>query len=163
LQRADAVFGEIERVARDSYHQRWHDVRAGNALAQCLNGWAYALATLLAPKQRDPARAVILAQEAVDLAPKYGVYWRTLGVAHYRAGNWTAARRALEKSIELGFRKGSCLFFLAMTYWQLDEKAKARDWHDKAVKWMDGNMPTNAELRRFRTEAAKLLEVKEVK
>ena len=43
------------------------------------------------------------------------------------------------------------------------DKADARTWYDKAVEWMEKNQPKNDELRRFRAEAAKLLEPKEKK
>jgi hypothetical protein len=54
-------------------------------------------------------------------------------------------------------------FFLAMAQWQLGQKDKAREWYDRAVGWMDKNEPKNVELRRFRVEASKLLELKEKK
>ena len=52
-------------------------------------------------------------------------------------------------------------FFLAMAYWQLSEKQKARPWYEKAVEWMDKHDPKNEELRRFRAEAEELLRVKQ--
>jgi tetratricopeptide (TPR) repeat protein len=157
VEETDSIFQEIERVARVALRQKPDDAKTRNALAQCLNGWAYVLATLLDPEMRDPGRAVSLSQEAVELNPSNGVFWRTLGVAHYRTENWTDARAALEKSRELGFQKSSCFFFLAMAHWQLGEKDKAREWYDKAVEWMEANFKDNAELIRFRTEAEKLL------
>ena len=54
-------------------------------------------------------------------------------------------------------------FFLAMSHWQLGQKDKAREWYDRAAQWMDKNQPTDEELRRFRAEAAELLELKEKK
>ncbi len=48
-------------------------------------------------------------------------------------------------------------------HWQLGEKEKAREWYDKAVQWMDNNQPANDELRRFRSEAAELLGIKDVR
>jgi uncharacterized protein HemY len=91
-----------------------------------------------------------------------GNIWNTLGVAQYRAKDWKAAIAALDKSMKLG-PGGDCSasFFLAMSHWQLGEKAEARKWFDKAVKWMDKNLPQNEELRRFRAEAAALLGVTE--
>src|SRR5205085_5244188 len=84
--------------------------------------------------------------------------WNTLGAAHLRAGNWKDAITALGKSMSL--RKGGDSFdwfFLAMAHWQLGEKEKARQWHDKVVAWMDKNRPNEDEHRRFRAEAAALL------
>jgi Flp pilus assembly protein TadD len=129
-----------------------------------LNALAWDLATHAEPARRDPARAVSLAKEAVELKPQQGYYHNTLGAALYRAGDWKAAIVALEKSMEL--RKGgdsNDWFFLAMAHWQLGDKDKARPWYGRAVEWMDKNQPMNEELRRFRVEAAELLELKEKK
>ena len=62
------------------------------------------LATGPDPKVRNPRRAVALAKEAVELGPNEGTtrgtVWHTLGVAHYRAGDWKDAILALNKSLE---------------------------------------------------------------
>ena len=122
------------------------------------------MATCPDSKLRDPVQAVALAKKAVELGPNQGSFWNTLGVAHYRAGDWKGAIAALQKSMEL--RKGGTSFdwlFLAMTHWQLGEKEKARAWYDKAVEWMDKTQPKDEELRRFRAEAEELLGVKDKK
>jgi hypothetical protein len=46
-----------------------------------------------------------------------------------------------------------------MTHSQLGEKDKAREWFDRAVQWMEKGNKDNAELTRFRAEAAELLGV----
>jgi tetratricopeptide (TPR) repeat protein len=128
------------------------------------NHAAWALATRPDFKSLNPARAIAFAKKAVELAPKQGAYWNTLGVAHYRGGDWKAAVETLQKSMEL--RQGGDSFdwfFLAMAHWQLGEKDKAREWYDRAVQWMDKNQPSNEELHRFRTEAAELLGLNEKK
>jgi tetratricopeptide (TPR) repeat protein len=124
------------------------------------NGLAWLLATVPDAKFRDSHRSIELAQKAVELAPKEGSYWNTLGVAHYRAGDWKAAIAAFKKSMAL--RQGGDSFdwfFLAMAHWQLGDKDEARRWHDRAVEWMKKKDPTNEELIRFRAEAAELLSV----
>jgi serine/threonine protein kinase/WD40 repeat protein len=129
-----------------------------------LNNQAWVLATHAEPKSRNPGRAVKLAQHAVELAPKEGMIWNTLGVAHYRCGDWKAAIAALTKSMEL--RNGGDSFdwfFLAMGHWKLDQKKEARKWYDQAIAWMDKNQPQNEELRRFRAEAAELLGIENKK
>ncbi len=117
------------------------------------------------PSVRAPGKAVELASKAVELAPKVGICWKTLGVAHYRAGDWNATMAALDKSMQLtnGGDAGGW-FFLAMAHWQLGDKEKAREWHDRAVKWMDDNRQnlekskaTAEEFGRCRAEAAELL------
>ena len=103
-------------------------------------------------------------QESRRAAPKEGTFWNTLGVAHFRTGDWNAAIAALTRSMDL--RTGgdsNDWFFLAMAHWQKGDKLEARCWYDKAVSWMDKNQSENDELSRFRAEAAALLEVKQKK
>jgi tetratricopeptide (TPR) repeat protein len=108
---------------------------------------------------RSLDRAVSLAREAVLLAPKGGDCWLTLGVAHYRAGDWKAAVAALNKATELRSGGDSAeWFFLAMAHWQLGDKKQARSWYDRAMRWMDENRSRDEKLRRWRVEAAALLE-----
>ncbi|HTU89418.1 MAG TPA: protein kinase, partial [Gemmataceae bacterium] len=107
------------------------------ALANNNNAWQ--LATHADAKLRDPLRAVELAQQAVALAPKEGIFWNTLGVAHYRAGNWVESIAALEKSMQLlhGQFESFNTFFLAMSHWQRNDKEQAHKWYNQAVRWME--------------------------
>jgi tetratricopeptide (TPR) repeat protein len=132
--------------------------------AEANNYLARGLATCADANVRDLAQAVALAKRAVELAPTKGAYWNTLGVAHYHAGERKSAIADLEKSVELrGGGDSHDWFFLAMALWQFGDKEKAREFYDRAVQWMDKNEPTNEDLRRFRAEAAELLELKEKK
>jgi uncharacterized protein HemY len=127
-----------------------------------MNYFAWFLATSPELQLRDSDRSVELAKKAVESEPKSGSIWNTLGVAHYRAGDWKSAISALDKSMAL--RNGGDSFdwfFLTMAHWQLGEKDEARKWYDKAVEWTDKNQPDNEELRRFRAEAAELLGITE--
>ncbi len=156
------------RQARGHVNSRQWDKAIG-AYAQAIeldpknpttqNNLSWLLATCPDAKFRDPGRAVALAKEAVKLAPKEGNHWNTLGVAHYRAGDWKAAVAGLEKSNELlgGKELSFNAFLLAMAHWQMGNKDEARQWHAQAVRWMEKNKPQDEELRRFRTEAAELL------
>jgi hypothetical protein len=130
------------------------------------NNEAWRLATQPEAKSRDPRRAVDLAQQAVELAPKRGLFWNTLGVAHYRAGNYQESIAALEKSRQLqaGQLAAFDSFFLAMAHWQLGHKDEAQNWRAKAVEWVQKNQEAlkknpehDGELRRFRAEAEELL------
>jgi tetratricopeptide (TPR) repeat protein len=126
------------------------------------NNVAWDMATCADPRFRNPQRAVLLAKKAVALAPPNGGCWNTLGTAYYRAGQWKDAVAALEKSMQL--RSGGDSFdwfFLAMSHRQLGDPAKAREWYDRAVQWMDKNKPQDEELRSFRAEAAALLGIRE--
>ena len=130
--------------------------------AEAYNNLAWFLATSATAGLEHPNRAVELAKTAVDLAPKEGRLWSTLGVAQYRAGNWKAAIAALQKSDELlqGNHLSINAFVLAMSYRQLGNEAGARKWYDQAVGWMEKNKPQAEELLRFRAEAEQLLKVK---
>jgi tetratricopeptide (TPR) repeat protein len=129
--------------------------------ASALANLAWLLATCPEAKFRDVKKAVEFAKKAVEMAPKEGTHRKTLGAAQYRAGDWKESIAALEKSMEL--RNGGDSFewfFLAMAHWQLGTKDDARKWYDRAAEWMDKNATDNDELRRFRDEAEKLLEIK---
>jgi WD40 repeat protein len=137
-------------------------IRLSPRFAPWTNDLAWRLANRLNPEPHHVRTAVALALHAVKSAPAGGVFWNTLGAAHYRAGDWKEAVAALEKAMAL--RNGGDSFdwfFLAMAHWQLGEKEKAHQWYDQAVQWMDKNQPENGELRRFRAEAAELLGRKE--
>lgn len=45
-----------------------------------------------------------------------------------------------------------------MAHWQLGDQDEARKFYDQAVEWMEKNKPQDEELKRFRAEAAELLE-----
>jgi serine/threonine protein kinase/tetratricopeptide (TPR) repeat protein len=125
------------------------------------NSLAWFLATASDARLRDAGRAVELATTTTNHSPNDGDFWNTLGAARYRAGQWQAAITALEKSMAL--RKGgdsSDWFFLSMAHWQLGAQDQARQWYDKAVRWMDRNQPSNKDLRRFQAEAAALINPK---
>ena len=129
-------------------------------LASGYNNLAWLLATCADVKLRDPGEAVLLAKKAVELNSKDGNNYNTLGAALWSAREWKAAVEAFQKSMDMrNGRDGNDWFFLAMCHHHLGDKEKARSWYDKAVEWMDKNAASNVELRRFRAEAAQLLEV----
>jgi serine/threonine protein kinase/Flp pilus assembly protein TadD len=128
------------------------------------NYLAWILVTCEDLKIRNYAEGLKLAQRNIELVPKEGIYWNTLGAAHYRAGNGKETVAALEKSMQLrGGGDSYDWFFLAMAHWRLGEKDKARQWYDRAVQWMDKKMSKDKELGRFRAEAAELLKIEAMK
>jgi tetratricopeptide (TPR) repeat protein len=162
-QRAGSYLDLARLLAAEGRHeeaQTWVEkvlqVQPVSAMGQ--NNLAWLLATVEDPKFRHPARAVELAQKAVELAPKQRSYWNTLGAAQYRAEDWTAAVAALEKSMELGAGGDARdWFFLAMAHWQLGEKEEARKWRQQAIDWTNKHAPVDEELRRFQIEAQELI------
>lgn len=134
-----------------------------NVSAVELNNLAWQLVTVEDQSLRDAQEAVELAEQAVKLDPK-GTYFNTLGVAHFRAGNWQQAIEALKRSLESGeVPLVYDAFFLAMAHWQLDEQEEARNWYQKGVDWLnDSANPAPDELRfTGKEEAQRLLELNE--
>jgi tetratricopeptide (TPR) repeat protein len=113
--------------------------------------------------RRDPERAVALARRAATLAPGQEVSLKTLGVALYRAGQYTEAISVLEQSLAAG--KGAFdavdLFFLAMAHQRLGHASQARVCFDRAGRWCGEhmNLPAHyvSELTAFRAEAEAVL------
>jgi serine/threonine protein kinase/tetratricopeptide (TPR) repeat protein len=126
------------------------------------NDLAWLLATCPDVKHRNVRRAVELASRAVELVPKRGSFWNTLGVTRYYAGDHQGAIDALNESMELNNGgDGFDWIFLAMARRQLGDTTAARHWYDQAVAWMEKNAPKNDDLIRFRAEAAKVLELQQ--
>jgi serine/threonine protein kinase len=146
-----------DRPAAERSFQRLREFEPTRA--EALNDLAWYLATNPDPCFSDPARAVELAGKAVVASPEEGTYWNTLGVARYRSGNWAGAVAALEESRRLlGDQFESFnTFFLALSRWQMGDRGTARNTYDQAVTWMDRHKPNDAELVRFRQEAAALM------
>jgi serine/threonine protein kinase/Tfp pilus assembly protein PilF len=126
--------------------------------ADTANVLAWFLVTCPDPDVRNPDRAVELATKAVSRAPKVGAYWNTLGVAHYRAGDYRAALAALEKAVELTPQgDGTDSLFLAMTCWRLGQNEEAQGWYERAAGELELDHISAAELSACRTEAVALL------
>jgi serine/threonine protein kinase len=110
------------------------------------------------PSLRDPARAVNLARKAVDEQPGRAGCWRTLGLAHYRAGDWESAIASIRKSCELG-GGGDALdwFVLAMAHWRRGDRVEARRWYDRAATWVALHEPGDRDRPRLHAEATALM------
>lgn len=97
--------------------------------------------------------ALELAKKAVKL--KYANHiWNTLGVAHYRDGQYQEAITVLEKSMSLRkFGKAEDCFFLAMAHHQLGNHGEAQKYFQQAIQWQEKQPANEEELLRFRAEA----------
>jgi tetratricopeptide (TPR) repeat protein len=125
------------------------------------DGLAWMLATCPDSRFRHVPRAIQLAQTAVDRAPGHGIYWATLGAAHYAAGDYQAAVPALEKAVQLPSYWGSCpRFYLAMAKARLGQQDEARRWYEKGVARLEQHELRMVESLRVRDEAAKVLGIR---
>jgi tetratricopeptide (TPR) repeat protein len=104
---------------------------------------ARALANPKDQSLRDPTQAVMHAQKALEFPPGSGgesYIWVTLGMAHYRAGQWSDAVKALEQAAAAGPQtEANGDFFLAMAYWQLGQTQKAHEAYDRAIEWTESH------------------------
>jgi eukaryotic-like serine/threonine-protein kinase len=123
------------------------------------NNLAWFLAACPNPKLRDVPQALVLAQKVVQITPKEGNYWNTLGVVRYRSGNWNEAVDALTRAEELSKGKllGADGLFLALANWQRGDRQQALHWYNRAVEWLDKIKSDDDELLRFRAEAVILI------
>jgi eukaryotic-like serine/threonine-protein kinase len=154
-------------VLREAYRLDPRYPQARDRLPRALDRRAWELANGADPSGGDRKRAIELAAEAVRIAPDHAGYSYTLGVAHYRAGNWTAAIEAHRSTLRLR-RPGSpetgfTELYLALAHWKRGDRAEARQWFDQADQWVEKNQPDNKGLHRFRSEVAGELGVKEQK
>ena len=79
------------------------------------------------------------ARLAVDQAP-YAWHSHVAGAAHYRAGDCSEAVRWLDVSLAQQWvpaGRAQNQFMLAMSYFRLGEKARARALLDEAVRWCE--------------------------
>jgi tetratricopeptide (TPR) repeat protein len=107
--------------------------------------------------RHDLDTAVAMAQWIVEVCPSAAIYWNTLGVAHYRAGDDGSAITALDRATTLG---GSMPFnevFLAMAYARSGDRAQSEIRLAQAISQMMRDYPEHAELSRFCDEAHSLL------
>jgi serine/threonine protein kinase/WD40 repeat protein/tetratricopeptide (TPR) repeat protein len=142
--------------------QKALELNADNPSACNTLAWLY----VVGPEElRDPTKALCLAQKAVKLKPAEETYFNTLGVVHYRLGQYPPAVVWLERSLRKSRHSpaaASDLFFLAMCHARLGDADQARDCYHQALQCVQekqGQLSPNAreELNAFRAEADAVL------
>jgi tetratricopeptide (TPR) repeat protein len=152
-QLADSYIRRARGFLDEAARKNADDPETQNALAQML-------AQSPDHRLRDPARAVEWAKKAVERSPPAAPYRSTLGLALYRAGEWSGFIESIGKALEL--RNGgeaTDWFILAIVHWKRGDRDQGRRWYDKGVRWMEENDPKSYDLGRLRDEAAALMEL----
>jgi tetratricopeptide (TPR) repeat protein len=129
--------------------------------ANGLNDLAWLMATQPDPSTVDPSLALALAEEAIRESSDHDALANTLGVARYRAGDWTGAIEALERSaLSSPGGAGTAFdhYFLAMAWCQLGHEDRAREWLERGIAWASRHRPDHSALERFRRETESLME-----
>jgi Flp pilus assembly protein TadD len=101
-------------------------------------GYAVARTLVLVPDAGPPpARVVELAARGVAAEPQYAHQLHTLGLAHYRAGQYDQAIRRLHECLNAhpAWVPGLNWLVLAMAYHRQGKADEARQWLDKALRW----------------------------
>ena len=132
-------------------------------LATLYTNWSWALTTAPDISQRDPAKAVQLAMQAIEVRPSTSAKdLINLGVAQYRAGDYGVSVKTFEEADSLV--KGGDRFhrmFFAMAHWQLGNQEAARQMYAQGAAWIAENQKDSPTLRRFRDEAEQLMGIAE--
>ena len=134
------------------------DSRIRGKFALAANNLAWLLATCEDPSLRDAEVAVAVSRKSVAANPGDGNALNTLAVAHFRAGQLDEASQAFAESMAL--REGGDSFdwyFLAQIEVIRNHPVEARALYDKAIAWAADHRQGDAELHRFRVEAAQRL------
>ena len=140
-----------------------HLLRLSPNDAVASNRLAWFLATTANEQVRDAPRATKLARIAVEARENNGFYWYTLGVSYYRGNDWARAAEAFSTATKNrnDTSRGFAGFFIAMNTWRLNRKADALRTYRESTRWMDKQNPNDSELKRFRREAAALLDIRQ--
>lgn len=114
---------------------------------------------------RRPQRALELASRAVEREPHENSSLNTLGVVHYRLGQFEKAGDVLRRALFAD--GGPTMFdqiFLAMTAARLGDRTAAKKHHDAAIRLLDEKSARaqltpdqRREMERFQAEARELL------
>ena len=155
LQRLGQAYAESGRV-QDAITAYQESLAANPDSAEMMNRLAWLLLTASDPAFQNPSEAMKLAQRSVDLVPRDGNYLNTLGVAHYRSGDFEQAGRALREAIQLQRNGGTPYdwFFLAMTLAREGDIEAAEPWRQRAEAWCEDHKDFADDLHRIRDECA---------
>jgi tetratricopeptide (TPR) repeat protein len=90
-------------------------------------GWAYALSG-------DSARAISQLKRAIEAEPSYVVPYGHIGYVYFVQQDWEDAVSNLQKAIDLGGTILEYYYELGISYVNLKNCGKGREWIDKAVQ-----------------------------
>jgi tetratricopeptide (TPR) repeat protein len=124
---------------------------------ECANDLAWLRANHPDLARRDPDAAVAMARQIVETFPDAEVYWNTLGVAYYRAGDNASSVAALDRAMALGGGTAFDDVFLAMAHARQGDFENAQRELDRATANAKRDYPGHTELAHFCDEAQSLL------
>jgi tetratricopeptide (TPR) repeat protein len=76
---------------------------------------------------------VELARQAVVTEPNDPDHLRALALSNYRAGFYQETINTLNQAIDIGYKGEEIHMLMCMAYWQMNQKALARNWFNKST------------------------------
>jgi serine/threonine protein kinase/Flp pilus assembly protein TadD len=122
--------------------------------SEALNNLAWLLAVRPGVSPHDPKEATQLAKRALEDNERNWYYWNTLGMASYRAGDYTGAAKAIESSMKLhnGGDPNDWLI-LALIHKARGDLAEAGKLLGKSHEWLKTHPSRDQELLALDREA----------
>jgi tetratricopeptide (TPR) repeat protein len=132
------------------------------ALIGPFNNLAWDLVRYPRLPQTYALQAIRLTRQATAWEPEQAACWRTLGVAHYRLGEWAVSASALTRSKELSHGQDPVdTFFLAAIAQHRGQTQEARHQFDAATRLIERNPgltpDQQAEVRQVQREVSQVL------
>ncbi len=90
---------------------------------------------LLYKRRGNVQDAIVEFQKALDIFPDSEIFLFNLSSAHMAAGDWTSARKALERAAGLGSNNPAMWINLGSTYFQLGEITRALGAYQNAINF----------------------------
>ena len=129
---------------------------------------SWAMSSHSDPNKQNPKKALELARAVIKLRPKRPNYWRVLGMALYRNGQWAKAVESFQKAGEiLKDQDMNFHMFLAMAHWQLGNNELAKAIFAQGAAFIDIGFRNSKESihskeqLRLRSEAEELMSLTE--
>ena len=152
----------LQQKARAEIERFRQDVAAHPDRAANYNNLAWIYLTAPEPL-RDPELGMAMVRKSLELEPGNPAYRNTLGLAYYRVGQYREAAKTLQADLESQEDRYIAwdFCFLAMTYHQLGDSNRAREFRNLARRWSrdQKGLPIDLvhELSTFRQEMEALL------
>lgn len=123
--------------------------------AELMNNLAWSL-IMENPTDQNLVLAVRLGEQAVKAAPQQSIFWNTLGVGLYYAGDYEGAIDALSNSMSYEGWNVYDSLTMSMALHGLGRTAEARQEYQRAVEFLDNSISLDRETLYFRDEARRV-------
>ena len=124
---------------------------------RAMNSVAWALISNPDQRLQNTSEAIQLAEGATKTSPNNARYWKTLGVAYFRAKDFRKSTEALENSLSIESANEHVLLFLAMSLAKAGQQESALKYFEQATTMHERQTNPDAELARCYEEAKRMI------